>query len=78
MILHLHHQMGIFYFTLNSDLCFYYNLNIDFAMLQSTSLTNFVPLAKIGEGSFSSVYQVRRVTDNKSYALKKVRYGRLR
>ena len=38
----------------------------------SQSLNNFIPLAKIGEGTFSSVYQVRRVTDQQLYALKKV------
>lgn len=37
-----------------------------------TSITNFVPLEKIGEGSFSSVYKVRRISDNQTYALKKV------
>ena len=38
----------------------------------STSITNFVPLEKIGEGSFSSVYKVRRISDDQIYALKKV------
>ena len=39
---------------------------------QSTSITNFIPLDKIGEGSFSSVYKVRRISDDQIYALKKV------
>lgn len=26
-----------------------------------TSIVNFIPLEKIGEGSFSSVYKVRRI-----------------
>lgn len=38
----------------------------------STSITNFIPLEKIGEGSFSSVYKVRRISDDQIYALKKV------
>ena len=38
-----------------------------------TSIVNFIPLEKIGEGSFSSVYKVRRITDDCIYALKKVR-----
>lgn len=37
-----------------------------------TTLKNFIPLEKIGTGSFSSVYKVRRVDDDKIYALKKV------
>ena len=36
-------------------------------------LGNFVPLGKIGEGSFSSVHKVRRVDDGKIYALKRVK-----
>jgi serine/threonine protein kinase len=31
-----------------------------------------MPLAKIGEGTFSSVYKVKRVSDGGIYALKKV------
>ena len=38
----------------------------------TTSINDFVPLDKIGEGSFSSVYKVRRINDNQIYALKKV------
>lgn len=37
-----------------------------------TSLRDFIPLEKLGEGSFSTVYKVKRVSDEKMYALKKV------
>jgi NIMA (never in mitosis gene a)-related kinase len=36
-------------------------------------IRDFQILSKIGEGSYSSVYKVRRLTDNKTYALKKVK-----
>jgi NIMA (never in mitosis gene a)-related kinase len=36
------------------------------------SLKEFVPMEKIGEGSFASVYKVRRLVDQQVYALKKV------
>lgn len=36
------------------------------------SLSDFRVIVKIGEGSFSSVHKVRRLSDNKEYALKKV------
>ena len=36
------------------------------------SLKDFVILNKLGDGSFSSVYKVRRLDDNQEYALKKV------
>lgn len=39
---------------------------------EDCSITNFIPLEKIGEGSFSSVYKVRRKADERVYALKKV------
>ena len=35
-------------------------------------MENFEILEKIGEGSFSSVYKVKRKIDNQIYALKKV------
>lgn len=41
------------------------------------SLKDFVNLAKIGEGSYSSVHKVRRVSDNQEYALKKVKLSGL-
>lgn len=36
------------------------------------SLTDFVMLSKVGEGSFSSVHKVKRISDGNIYALKKV------
>lgn len=36
------------------------------------SLSDFVILSKIGEGSFSSVNKVSRISDKKIYALKQV------
>lgn len=42
-----------------------------------SSIRDFVPLAKLGEGSFSTVYKVRRESDQKVYALKKVRLNNL-
>ena len=36
-------------------------------------IRDFQILQKIGEGSYSSVYKVRRLTDNTVYALKKVK-----
>ena len=37
------------------------------------SLNDFQILGKLGEGAYSSVYKVRRITDGGIYALKKVR-----
>ena len=34
-------------------------------------------MAKLGEGTFSTVYKVRRVSDQKIYAIKKVRMRNL-
>lgn len=42
------------------------------------SITNFEVLSKIGEGSYSTVFKVKRVSDNQIYALKKVRLQRLK
>lgn len=36
------------------------------------SLSDFVLLSKIGEGSYSSVHKVKRVSDGNLYALKQV------
>ena len=40
-------------------------------------MNDFVILAKLGEGSYSNVYKVKRVTDGKEYAMKKVLIKRL-
>jgi NIMA (never in mitosis gene a)-related kinase len=37
------------------------------------SSKDFVILSEIGKGSYSSVYKVKRISDGKEYALKKVR-----
>lgn len=37
------------------------------------SIRDFQILSKIGQGSYSSVYKVKRLTDNHEYALKKVK-----
>ena len=37
------------------------------------SLNDFQILTKLGEGAYSSVYKVKRITDGGEYALKKVR-----
>jgi len=37
------------------------------------SLAEFQILDKLGEGAYSSVYKVKRLSDSKIYALKKVR-----
>jgi NIMA (never in mitosis gene a)-related kinase len=36
------------------------------------SLSDFLVLAKIGEGAYSSVHKVKRLSDGNIYALKKV------
>lgn len=36
------------------------------------SLNDFVVLAKVGEGAYSSVHKVKRISDGNLYALKKV------
>lgn len=42
-----------------------------------SSIRNFVPLSKIGEGTYSTVYKVQRRSDGKVYALKKVKITQL-
>lgn len=42
------------------------------------SLSNFEVILKLGEGAYSSVFKVRRKSDNLIYALKKVRFGPLK
>ena len=41
------------------------------------SIKGFITLAKLGEGSYSVVYKVKRLSDGKEYALKKATLGRL-
>ena len=41
--------------------------------VSNTSLSDFVILSKLGVGSYSEVFKVKRVSDSKEYALKKVR-----
>lgn len=40
-------------------------------------IKDFVILNTLGEGSFSTVFGVRRLSDNTDYALKKVKMGKL-
>lgn len=37
------------------------------------SINDFIVISKIGEGTYSSVHKVKRVSDGNIYALKKVR-----
>lgn len=38
----------------------------------STRMSDFLVMEKIGDGAYSEVYKVKRLSDNKVYALKKV------
>jgi serine/threonine protein kinase len=38
----------------------------------ATRLTDFFVIEKIGDGAYSEVFKVKRITDNRIYALKKV------
>ena len=40
-------------------------------------MNNFSVLNKLGEGAFSTVYKVKRISDGQEYALKKVKMGQL-
>ena len=42
-----------------------------------TKLQDFIPIRKLGEGSFGTVYQVRRLTDQRIYAMKQVKINQL-
>lgn len=42
------------------------------------SIRNFQQLEKIGEGAYSEVFKVKRNSDQKIYALKEVRLGKLK
>lgn len=46
-------------------------------MMQATSMKNFEILSKLGEGAFSCVFKVKRLSDNNEYALKKVKMSML-
>jgi serine/threonine protein kinase len=40
--------------------------------MAASSIRSFTPMEKLGEGSFATVYKVKRVSDQQIYALKKV------
>merc|ERR1712223_918464 len=42
-----------------------------------TQMQNFKVLKSLGEGAFSTVYKVKRISDGQEYALKKVKMGKL-
>jgi len=42
-----------------------------------SKITDFTVLKKLGEGSFSEVYLVKKRSDNNEYAMKKVKMGKL-
>ena len=42
-----------------------------------TTIRDFIPMSKIGQGSYSTVYQVKRHSDQQIYALKKVKINQL-
>jgi NIMA (never in mitosis gene a)-related kinase len=42
-----------------------------------STIRDFVPLTKLGEGTYSTVYKVRRLPDDQIYALKKVKMTQL-
>lgn len=42
-------------------------------MSTAAGLQDFEILKKIGEGTFSSVFKVRRISDGQEYALKKIK-----
>lgn len=42
-----------------------------------STIRDFVPLSKLGEGTYSTVYKVKRNTDQQVYALKKVKMNQL-
>ena len=41
------------------------------------SLDDFENLSLLGDGAYSTVYKVKRISDNQIYALKKVKIGGL-
>lgn len=42
------------------------------------SISDFDILNKLGEGAFAQVFRVRRRADGKIYAMKQIRFGRLK
>lgn len=40
-------------------------------------MQDFKIMKKIGDGAFSSVHSVKRISDNQVYAMKKVKMGKL-
>ena len=48
-----------------------------FIIIIMSSIRDFIPLSKLGEGTYSRVYKVRRNTDQQIYALKKVKMNQL-
>ena len=40
-------------------------------------MKDFMILNKLGDGAYSIVYKVKRISDSKEYALKKVKLGKL-
>ena len=50
---------------------------IDFEVIKRLGKCHSVTYFPIGEGAYSSVYHVRRFQDNQTYALKKVKMGKL-
>lgn len=47
-------------------------INITHLTQNMSSLNDFIVLGKIGEGAYSSVHKVKRISDENIYALKKV------
>lgn len=50
----------------------YYGADTVITNMHKTTIHSFIPLERLGEGTFSSVYKVRRISDGQIYALKKV------
>ena len=44
--------------------------------MTTSTIKDFQPVKKLGEGSFSSVYSVKRISDGTQYAMKKVKIGK--
>jgi NIMA (never in mitosis gene a)-related kinase len=54
------------------------NSNLNKTSLCGGSITDFQIICKLGEGSFSNVYKVKRISDGEIYAMKKVKMGLLK